>query len=74
MIYIKSRTGIPPDEGVPHLRKNKTKKKPKRVLHICLNMMMDVNLESIIPRKMEEKEKRKKKEQENVEKKKSLGY
>lgn len=37
-------------------------------------MMMDVNLESIIPRKMEEKEKRKKKEQENVEKKKSLGY
>jgi hypothetical protein len=33
-------------------------------------MMMDVNLESIIPRKMEEK----KKEQENVEKKKSLGY
>jgi hypothetical protein len=69
LIYIKSRTGIPPDEGVPHLRGG-GKKKPKRVLHICLNMMMDVNLESIIPRKMEEK----KKEQENVEKKKSLGY
>jgi hypothetical protein len=30
-------------------------------------MMMDVNLQSIIPRKMEEK-KKKKKEQENVEK------
>jgi hypothetical protein len=58
LIYIKSRTGIPPDEGVPHLRGKK--KKPKRVLHICLNMMMDVNLQCIIPRKMEEKEKEKK--------------
>ncbi len=71
MIYIKSRTGIPPDEGVLHLR---GKKKPKRVLRIFFNMMMDVNLQCIIPRKMEEKKKRKKKEQKNVEKKKSLGY
>ncbi len=65
MIYIKSRTGIPPDDWVPHLRKKK--KKPKRVIDICLNMMMDVNLQSIIPRKMEKPHQKKKKKKKSGE-------